>query len=253
MTVPGGDQRHDPREAGLPLWAKVDQGPRGTYVPGPLPTDPLPTSYGWQTRIGIAAALAVAVAVVVVRGGQSGTGWTLLAVLLALLAYAVPVWLRGRRTLWVDGDRATVRGHLREVTFTGGEVREVRYVYQGRSPDVRLVLDDGRRVHVPTSTLERGHSTLFEWLRRFAPQAAYDTKATDLRDMLVNRGLIAAPGEPASGPAPMRPTPMRTEGTATPAAASNPESAPMPPARTTMDAPTTEDGMSAPQTSGGPR
>jgi hypothetical protein len=45
-------------------------------------------------------------------------------------------------------------------------------------------------VFIATSRLERGHSTLFEWLRQFAPQADYDKRSLDIRDRLISRGLM---------------------------------------------------------------
>jgi len=121
--------------------------------------------------------------------------------------YAVPVWLRGRIGLRVDGPRCEVHGLFRQVAFDGADVVKVQYVFAGRSPDVRLVLPDGRKLMVVASRIEKGHSTLFEWLRRYAPEAVYDQKAIDLRDTLVNRGLMGAPGDPWDeygrvGPAP---------------------------------------------------
>ncbi len=71
----------------------------------------------------------------------------------------------------------------------------MQYLFAGRSPDHRLLLRDGRKVTVVASRLEKGHSTLFEWLRRYAPTAEYDQKSIDVRDMLVTRGLMGAPGD----------------------------------------------------------
>jgi len=119
----------------------------------------------------------------------------------------VPTWLRGRIGLRVDGSRCEVRGWFRSVGFGGADVARVQFVFAGKSPDVRVVLRDGRKVLVVASRLEKGHSTLYEWLRRYAPEAVYDPKALDVRDTLVNRGLMGAPGDPWDeagryGPAP---------------------------------------------------
>jgi hypothetical protein len=89
-----------------------------------------------------------------------------------------------------------VHGWFRSVGFEGADVAKVQFVFAGKSPDVRLVLRDGRKVLVIASRLEKGHSTLYEWLRRYAPEAVYEPKALDLRDTLVNRGLMGAPGDP---------------------------------------------------------
>ena len=178
------------------MWARRDNGPMNTYVPGPLSNEPLQSSYHSGMRLGISGAIFGAVIVFVLVTGRAGAIGSA-AILLALWGlYAVPVWLGGRVGLRVDGSRCEVHGQFREVAFDGTDVANVKYVFAGRSPDVRLVLRDGRKVMVVASRIEKGHSTLFEWLRRYAPEAVYDQKAMDLRDTLVNRGLMGAPGDP---------------------------------------------------------
>lgn len=198
--IPGGDPRHDVRRTGLPVWAERDHGPLNTYVPGPLPSTPLPSSYHAGVRLVVSGLVIGGVIVFVVANSRVGVLGSVLIVIGLWVLYAVPVWLRGRLGLRVDGSRCEVQGRFRTVSFDGADVSRVQYVFAGRSPDVRLMLRDGRRVMVVTSQIERGHSTLFEWLRRYAPDAEYDRRATDLHDMLVNRGLMGAPGEAWDGP-----------------------------------------------------
>ncbi|MBI4901833.1 MAG: hypothetical protein HY829_15340 [Actinobacteria bacterium] len=198
--LPGGDPRHDPRRTGLPIWAERDDGPLNTYVPGPLPSEPLESSYHAGVRLIVSGLVVAGVIAFVVANSRVGVVGSVLIVIGLWALYAVPVWLRGRLGLRVDGPRCEVRGRFRTVSFEGADVAKVQFLFAGRSPDVRLALRDGRKVMVATSQLERGHSTLYEWLRRYAPDATYDAKALDLRDTLVNRGLMGAPGEAWDGP-----------------------------------------------------
>lgn len=193
--LPGGDPRYDVGRTGLPAWAKRDTGPLNTYVPGPISSEPLANSHHTDVRLIVSGLIFVGVIVFVVVNAQTDVVGTVLGLIGLWLLYGVPTWLRGRVGLRVDGDRCEVHGWLRAVTFAGEDVAKVQYVFAGRSPDVRLVLRDGRRVMVVASRLERGHSTLFEWLRRYAPDAEYDEKSIDVRNMLVTRGLMGAPGD----------------------------------------------------------
>ena len=193
--IPGGDPRYDVSRTGLPSWAKRDTGPLNTYVPGPISNVPLENSHHTDVRLIVSGVIFAAVIVFVLVKGQEGVVGTVLSLIGLWLVYAVPAWLRGRIGLRVDGPRCEVHGWVRSTAFTGEDVAKVQYVFAGRSPDVRVVLRDGRRVLVVASRLEKGHSTLFEWLRRYAPEAEYDAKSIDVRDMLVTRGLMGAPGD----------------------------------------------------------
>lgn len=194
--IPGGDPRYDVSRTGSPMWARRDDGPMNTYVPGPLSSEPLRSSYHSGMRMGVSGVIFGAVIVFVLVNGQAGAIGSAFILLGLWALYAVPVWLRGRVGLRVDGSRCEVHGLFRVAAFEGADVARVQYVFAGRSPDVRLVLRDGSRIMVVPSRTEKGHSTLFEWLRRYAPEALYDQKAIDLRDTLVNRGLMGAPGDP---------------------------------------------------------
>ena len=208
--MPGGDPRYDIGRTGSPAWARRDDGPMNTYVPGPISSETLQNSYHAGMRLGISGVIFAMIIVFVVANGQAGVVGSVLVLIGLWMLYVVPVWLRGRISLRVDGSRCEVHGVLRKAAFEGADVAKVQFVFAGRSPDVRLVLRDGRKVLVVASRLEKGHSTLYEWLRRYAPDAEYDKRALDLRDTLVNRGLTGAPGDPWDeygrvGPAPAEP------------------------------------------------
>jgi len=201
------DPRYDIGRTGSPVWARHDDGPMNTYVPGPLSNEPLQSSYHSGMRLGVSGVIFAAVIAFVLVNGQAGAIGSALILVALWALYAVPGWLRGRVGLRVDGPRCEVHGLFRQAAFDGSDVVKVQHVFAGRSPDVRLVLRDGRKLMVVASRIEKGHSTLFEWLRRYAPEAVYDQKAIDLRDTLVNRGLMGAPGDPWDeygrvGPAP---------------------------------------------------
>jgi hypothetical protein len=181
-----------------------------TYVPGPISSEPLGSSYHGEVRLIVSGVIFAAIIVFVLLTSQTGVLGSALVLIGLWLLYAVPVWFRRRIGLRVDGPRCEVHGLFSGVTFGGADVAKVEYAFAGRSPDVRLVLRDGRKVLVVASRLEKGHSTLYEWLRRYAPDAEYDTKALDLRDMLVNRGLMGAPGDPWDAAGRYGPAPEKT-------------------------------------------
>ena len=196
LQLPWHDPSYDVNRSGPPAWARKDPtGPLNTYVPGPISNEWLVNSHHTDVRLIVSGVLFLAVIVFVVVKAEYDVTGTVLGLIGLWMLYGVPTWLRGRVGLRVDGDRCEVRGWVRTTTFAGEDVAKVLYVFAGRSPDIRLVLRDGRKVMVVASRLEKGHSTLFEWLRRYAPTAEYDQKAIDVRDMLVTRGLMGAPGD----------------------------------------------------------
>ncbi len=196
MSVPGLDPRDgDQRRWGLPEWATRDEGPTNTYVPGPLPTTPLINTYQWLPRVLLAGVVFLGAAVMLLLSSQVGKVSAALLLVAVWLAYSVPTGWKGQFGLSAEGDVLRVRSARGVTEVRGDEVRQVRYVHQGASPDFRLVLPSGTAVYVATSRLERGHSTLFEWLRLFAPNAVYDEKSLGIRDRLVSRGLIGGASE----------------------------------------------------------
>ena len=191
MTIPGTDPRDsDPRRWGLPVWGQRDEGPRNTYVPGPLPTAPMVNTYQWLPRVLGSGVIFGGVATLVLLSDQNGKVPAALLLLALWAAYGIPTWWKGGSGLRAVGDVLTVSSVRGTTEVRAGDVTRVVYVHQGASPDFRLMTRDGRGVFIATSRLERGHSTLFEWLRQFAPQADYDKRSLDIRDRLISRGLM---------------------------------------------------------------
>ncbi len=192
MSIPGTDPRDsDVRRWTTSIWGrKTDDGPRNTYVPGPLPSTPLVNIYQWVPRLISAGVLFGGTAALLLASDQVGKVAAAAFMVVLWAAYAVPTWWKGRFGLQADGDllRVTSARGTREVR--AADVAALRYVHQGASPDFRLVTRSGDAVYVATSRLDRGHSTLFEWLRQFAPGVSYDKRSLDIRDRLVSRGLI---------------------------------------------------------------
>lgn len=154
-------------------------------------SEPLRLSYDWRRPL---AMFAIPVVIVLGYAAISGSGSFLVLGLMLLVLYAlyaVVVWLRTRAFLEVgDDDRLTTRRWFGFRTIAGADVAGVREVVQGRSPDVRLMIRPRGSVVVPTSKLERGHSTVFRWVADQAPQATLDKGAVKLRDRLRDEGLM---------------------------------------------------------------
>lgn len=124
----------------------------------------------------------------IMLGGQN---WTMgLAVLGIWIAYAALVWSDHRAFMRATDDLLEVRTLRSTHGVLGSQVRRVVHQYNGRSPDFQLVLEDGRKVWVPASRLEKGHSTLFTWLDMHAPQAELDKKSAWWREVMIDDGLI---------------------------------------------------------------
>lgn len=169
-----------------PIHQQTEPG-TGPHRLGP---EPIVSASAWRPKAvlgGLVAALLCAWGVINWGGGGSGLVVVALVLLALWLGY---LWAMSRTRLVTDGDVLRVRGVLHEQSIRGAEVDQVRYVYNGSSPNIRLLGTDGRAVLVPCSRLERGHSGLFTWLAAHAPQAHYDDKSIDVRDRLIIRGLM---------------------------------------------------------------
>ncbi len=155
-----------------------------------LPTTPLVNRHDWRVRGWVVGVLLLVVTGLVVKSGQAGVPTVVFILVVLWFVIVGPSWARSRAGLRVDGDVLRVSRAFGETVVSGGDVAQVRYVYNGRSPDLRLVLRNGRRVLVKASDLERGHSVVFEWVRRCAPGVTYDRKAAEVRDRLVAQDLV---------------------------------------------------------------
>ncbi len=154
------------------------------------PGEPLRNTFGWQPRVVAAGAVLGGLAVVVAAGATPGRWGAVALLALFFVAYAAPTWWKGRTSLQVTGDVLRVITPRGTTKVAGADVARVAYVHTGPSADLRLVRRDGSAVYCAVSRLDKGHSTVVEWLRQAAPQAVYDRRADDLRRHLVSRGLV---------------------------------------------------------------
>lgn len=159
----------------------------------------------WERRAVISGI--VALAIVTVLAVQRPVGWiTVVAVVLLFwTGYAGWAWVGSQSGLTFAGPRLTIRRAWSTRSVEAASVRRVRYQMNGASPDFWLLTADGRRQLVPTSGVERGHSTLFRWLDRYCPTAELDPRSATIRDRLQIRGLIPEPDASQPGTSTTRP------------------------------------------------
>lgn len=150
---------------------------------------PLVNLFEWQKRAIITALIVVALSAALIV--QNVTGWWQVVLVLVLVGggYAAWSWLRGQHTIRVDGGVLHVGRPGKFKAVRGADVKAVKYVMNRDSPDFTLVTATGRYT-VCTSRLDKGHSTLFAWLRDHAPDAQLDKRSERIREMLQIRGLL---------------------------------------------------------------
>ncbi|HKH56509.1 MAG TPA: hypothetical protein VKA58_13750 [Propionibacteriaceae bacterium] len=154
---------------------------------------PLEPSADWRGPVALSTAGAVVV--ILLLSLTRGYNWIGLTVLVALLwaGFVVTVWVRARAFLMVEGPQLTVRRFRSLHTVDGSQVQRVTEYFTRRGPCHRLIVqsEEGtRRYTVPTALLRTGHSTLFGWLLRHAPQAELDKGSQKTLEQLRIRGLV---------------------------------------------------------------
>ena len=152
----------------------------------------LELSYNWRPPVTIASIGLVLCVVVLIR--SQANGWFgVAAVLIALwAAFMLVVWARTRAMIEIDGHQLTVRRVRRTHVLDGRKVVAVREHLTNSGPSYRVRLDgDDRTYYVPTALLRSGHSTFFDWLLRYAPDADLDKRSRRTVDQLRTRGLIS--------------------------------------------------------------
>ena len=154
---------------------------------------PLEPSADWRGPVALSTAGAVVV--ILLLSLTRGYNWIGLTVLVALLwaGFVVTVWVRARAFLMVEGPQLTVRRFRSLHTVDGSQVQRVTEYFTRRGPCHRLIVqsEEGtRRYTVPTALLRTGHSTLFGWLLRHAPQAELDKGSQKTLEELRIRGLV---------------------------------------------------------------
>jgi hypothetical protein len=154
---------------------------------------PLEPSADWRGPVALSTAGAVVV--ILLLSLTRSYGWLGLTVLVALLwaGFLITVWIRTRAYLMVEGSQLTVRRFRSLHTVEGSQVQRVTEYFTRRGPCHRLIVrSEGgtRRYTVPTALLRTGHSTLFGWLLRHAPQAELDKRSRKTLEELRIRGLV---------------------------------------------------------------
>lgn len=154
-----------------------------------LEAPPLEPVRPWRPRVVRMGTIVVALfGLALVFGRQwLPLGWMGMAV---AIVYFGMLWWDNRAHMQAKGRVLSVRNHFRTVEVDAEQVRGLKYQFNGRKPDFTLELASGRSVWVPTSRLERGHSTLFAWVRWFAPDAVLDEKAQRYMDHMLAEKLI---------------------------------------------------------------
>lgn len=155
---------------------------------------PLELAYNWRTPVTFSSVgLVICVSVL---AHSAVDGWVQVALILIALwaAFIGVVWLRTRAWVMVDGPVLRVR-RWRE--FHDLDARQVSAVNQFLTPNgpsykVSVRSPDGRtrRYIVPAALLRKGHSTLFEWILTWAPDAELDKGSRKTLEQLRIRGLI---------------------------------------------------------------
>ncbi len=159
--------------------------------PDPAGSDAVLTNlFDWQKRAIIAGVAVVVLAAALVFQNTPGA-WQVIGVLLLIgSGYSLWSWFKAQHTVQVRGDVLRIGRPGKVVEVAGRDVTAVKYVMNRESPDFTLVTERGRYT-VHTSRLEKGHSTLFTWLRDHAPQAVLDKRSVRIREMLEIRGLMS--------------------------------------------------------------
>jgi hypothetical protein len=152
---------------------------------------PLELSYNWHTPVSVATVGLILCITVLARSRTNG--WVGVVIVLALLwlVFLLVVWGRTRALIQLDGPQLTVRRFRHTHLLDGRKVASVREYLTGSGPcyKVRLIGDDAT-YHVPAALLRKGHSTFFDWLLSYSPDAVLDRGSRRTVDRLRTRGLI---------------------------------------------------------------
>ncbi|HEY9294214.1 MAG TPA: hypothetical protein VIP98_23270 [Microlunatus sp.] len=157
----------------------------------PVQHQVLQSSYHWQTPVAITTIGLVVCILVLAR--SNAHGWLGAAVVLVLLwcGFLAVVWGRTRAVMELDGPELTVRRFRHRHLIDGRQVVAVREYLTGSGPSYRVRLaGEATSYYVPTALMRKGHSSFFEWLLSYAPEAELDKRSRRTLDRLRTRGLI---------------------------------------------------------------
>ncbi len=120
---------------------------------------------GWLAAALVIVAIGVAAGAVMQRPDLwvSACGWLLASPIIAFGLAGVFATVRGRLLLYPD--RAEYTGVLATRVIPNAEVRGVRYSSQAGFLGIKVVMKDGRKIHI--TDFGRADAALRSWLRRF--------------------------------------------------------------------------------------
>jgi hypothetical protein len=154
---------------------------------------PLELSYNWRTPVVISTVALIACCGFV--ADSRAEGWQSVALTLVALwaLLMIVVWLRTRAFMLV-GPLLTVRRFRRFDTIDARSVTAVTEFTTPSGPSYRVVTtgaDGVSQQHtVPAALLRTGHSTFFDWVLTWAPEASLDRGCRRTIDTLRTRGLV---------------------------------------------------------------
>jgi hypothetical protein len=125
------------------------------------------------------------------RSQTEGRLGVAIVLVLCWAVFMLVVWARTRALVQVEGSRLTVRRVVHTYVLDGRNVISVREYLTGSGPSYRVkVVGDDRTYYVPTALMRNGHSTFFDWLLTYSPDAELDKGSRRTIDQLRTRGLI---------------------------------------------------------------
>ncbi len=170
---------------------------------------PLELAYNWRLPVAVSSVGLVACVGILAR--SQVVGWLSAAVVLLLcyLVFLAVVWVRTQAFLMVDGAVLTVRTFRAFHRIEGASVVKVTQFLTPSGPSYKLTVRgaDGNltRYGAPTALLRRAHSTLFDWILTWAPQAELDKGSRRTLQTLRERGALPYPDDATPDGAPTEP------------------------------------------------
>ncbi|MBA8793612.1 hypothetical protein FHX74_001217 [Friedmanniella endophytica] len=153
--------------------------------------EPLTLAYNWRTPAVVSTSGLVLCLGLLIHARADGWLGVCAVIVLFWAAFMVVVWLRTRARMAVDGAVLTVRHYRGTHRLDGRKVVAVREYVTGSGPSYKVRLSGDPKVYfVPTALIRRGHSSFFDWVLRYAPDAELDRRSRRTIDLLRTRGLL---------------------------------------------------------------
>ncbi|MGL5407071.1 MAG: hypothetical protein ACRDAX_09920 [Propionibacteriaceae bacterium] len=153
--------------------------------------EPLKVTYDWQQPVLMIAIPWVLMSIYSLFTHSIATIILATGCFILWLLFCVHVWLQTRAYLsFSDDDAMHVRRYFRMRTVRATDVATVKEIFNGRSPDLLLLTHGRRRIVVPSSRLQSGHSVVFAWLMQHNPDVDMDKGARRIFSKLEDKGLL---------------------------------------------------------------